>query len=214
MITGLDTETVIEPDTEHNIQNENKNSENIYISGDNLDALKHLLKGYEGKIKCIYIDPPYNTGSDGFAYNDSFNFNKFQLEEKLDIGEDEAERIIDITSGNSSSHSAWLTFIYPRLYLARQLLKDDGIIFISIDDNEQSQLKVLCDDIFGAENFCAVIPWRKRTAKSDVPLECHKIMNGYYVMQKETKQKLILKEKEENIMKLLIFLEDHGELMI
>ena len=77
MITGLDTETVIEPDTEHNIQNENKNSENIYISGDNLDALKHLLKGYEGKIKCIYIDPPYNTGSDGFAYNDSFNFNKF-----------------------------------------------------------------------------------------------------------------------------------------
>ena len=169
MITGLDTETVIEPDTEHNIQNENKNSENIYISGDNLDALKHLLKGYEGKIKCIYIDPPYNTGSDGFAYNDSFNFNKFQLEEKLDIGEDEAERIIDITSGNSSSHSAWLTFIYPRLYLARQLLKDDGIIFISIDDNEQSQLKVLCDDIFGAENFCAVIPWRKRTAKSDVP---------------------------------------------
>ena len=122
------------------------------------------------KVKLnVYIDPPYNTGSDGFAYNDSFNFNKFQLEEKLDIGEDEAERIIDITSGNSSSHSAWLTFIYPRLYLARQLLKDDGIIFISIDDNEQSQLKVLCDDIFGAENFCAVIPWRKRTAKSDVP---------------------------------------------
>ena len=123
MITGLDTETVIEPDTEHNSIEENKNSENIYISGDNLDALKHLLKAYEGKIKCIYIDPPYNTGSDGFVYNDTFKFTKESLIEKLDIGEDEAERIISMTSGNSSSHSAWLTFMYPRLYLAKNLLK-------------------------------------------------------------------------------------------
>ena len=119
MIDGLDTETVIEPDVEHNNLEENKNSENVYISGDNIDALKHLIKAYEGKIKCIYIDPPYNTGSDGFVYNDTFKFTKENLVEKLDISNEEAERILDMTSGNSSSHSAWLTFMYPRLYLAR-----------------------------------------------------------------------------------------------
>ncbi len=153
MIAGLDTETVIEPDLKHNSLEENKNSENIYISGDNIDALKHLVKAYEGKIKCIYIDPPYNTGSDGFVYNDTFKFTKELLIEKLDIGEDEAERIISMTSGSSSSHSAWLTFMYPRLYLSKQLLKDEGVIFISIDDNEQSNLKLLCDTIYGQENF-------------------------------------------------------------
>ena len=158
MITGLDTETVIEPDVKHNLKEENKNSENIYISGDNLDALKHLLKAYEGKIKCIYIDPPYNTGNDGFVYNDTFKFTKEDLVDKLDVSEEEAERILDLTSGNSSSHSAWLTFMYPRLYLARQLLKDNGVIFISIDDNEQSELKLLCDDIFGMENVLGVLP--------------------------------------------------------
>lgn len=157
MITGLDTETVIEPDIEHNCKEENKNSENIYISGDNIDALKHLLKAYEGKIKCIYIDPPYNTGSDGFVYKDTFKFSKEILIEKLDISENEAERIISMTSGNSSSHSAWLTFMYPRLYLARNMLNEDGVIFISIDDNEEHNLKFLCDDIFGEENCKGII---------------------------------------------------------
>ncbi len=153
MIAGLDTETVIEPDVEHNLKQENENSENIYISGDNIDALKHLLKAYEGKIKCIYIDPPYNTGSDGFVYNDTFKFTTKNLIDKLDISEEEAERILNLTSSKSSSHSAWLTFMYPRLYLAKGLLREDGVIFISIDDNEQSNLKLLCDDIFGEENF-------------------------------------------------------------
>lgn len=157
MITGLDTETVIEPDVEHNNKEENKNSENIYISGDNLDALKHLLKAYEGKIKCIYIDPPYNTGSDGFVYNDSFNFEQSNLVDKLDISEEEADRILSMTSGTSSSHSAWLTFMYPRLYLARNLLSEEGVIFISIDDNEENNLKFLCDDLFGEENCRGVI---------------------------------------------------------
>ena len=158
MIAGLDTETVIEPDIEHNLKQENKNSENIYISGDNLDALKHLLKAYERKVKCIYIDPPYNTGNDGFAYNDSFKFDKESLINKLDISEEEAERILNMNSSNSSSHSAWLTFMYPRLYLAEKLLKEEGIIFISIDDNEQSNLKYLCDMIFGEENFIGNLP--------------------------------------------------------
>lgn len=158
MVAGLDTETVIEPDIKNNLKEENKNSKNIYISGDNLDALKHLLKAYERKIKCIYIDPPYNTGNDGFAYNDSFKFDKKTLINKLDINEDEAERILGMTSTNSSSHSAWLTFMYPRLYLAEKLLKDEGIIIISIDDNEQANLKLLCDMIYGEENFIGTLP--------------------------------------------------------
>ena len=160
MITGLDTETVIEPDLGHNNKEENINSENIYISGDNIDALKHLVKAYEGKIKCIYIDPPYNTGKDGFGYNDTFKFSKETLANKLDIDMIEAERILDMTSNNSSSHSAWLTFMYPRLYLAKQLLSEYGAIFISIDDNEVYNLKQLCDQIFGEENFVSQITWQ------------------------------------------------------
>ena len=160
MITGLDTETVIEPDLGHNNKEENINSENIYISGDNIDALKHLVEAYEGKIKCIYIDPPYNTGKDGFGYNDTFKFSKETLANKLDIDMIEAERILDMTSNNSSSHSAWLTFMYPRLYLAKQLLSEYGAIFISIDDNEVYNLKQLCDQIFGEENFVSQITWQ------------------------------------------------------
>lgn len=160
MITGVDTETVIEPDLGHNNKEENINSENIYISGDNIDALKHLVKAYEGKIKCIYIDPPYNTGKDGFGYNDTFKFSKETLANKLDIDMIEAERILDMTSNNSSSHSAWLTFMYPRLYLAKQLLSEYGAIFISIDDNEVYNLKQLCDQIFGEENFVSQITWQ------------------------------------------------------
>ncbi|MDY2746548.1 MAG: site-specific DNA-methyltransferase [Bacilli bacterium] len=167
MITGLDTETVIEPDIEHNQKEENKNSENIYISGDNLDALKHLAKTYEAKIKCIYIDPPYNTGNDGFVYNDSFSFTKEKLVNMLDIGDEEAERILSMTSGNSSSHSAWLTMMYSRLYISRQLLKNNGAIFISIDDNESANLKLLCDEIFGEENFVANIIWKRKRGRDN-----------------------------------------------
>lgn len=164
MIAGLDTETVIEPDMKHNSKEENINSENIYISGDNIDALKHLVKAYERKIKCIYIDPPYNTGSDGFVYNDTFKFTTEKLVNKLDISEEESKRILDMTSSNSSSHSAWLTFMLPRLALAHQLLSDDGIIMISIDDNEYANLKILCDTvIFGEENYIGTASWEKRT---------------------------------------------------
>ena len=165
LLAALETATVIEPDAEHNTKAENAASENIYITGDNLDALKHLLKSYEGKIKCIYIDPPYNTGSDGFVYNDKFAFTAEKLMEKLSIDEDEAKRILDMTSRGASSHSAWLAFMYPRLLLARDLLSDDGVIFISIDDNEQANLKLLCDSIFGEENFVANAP-RKTGAGS------------------------------------------------
>ncbi len=157
LLATLETETVIVPNEEHNQKEENKNSENIYITGDNLDGLKHLLKSYAGKVKCIYIDPPYNTGSDGFVYSDNFNFTVDELSERLSIGEEQAERILDLTKRGSASHSAWLMFMYPRLQLARDLLSDDGVIFISIDDNEQSNLKLLCDDVFGEENHLGVI---------------------------------------------------------
>jgi adenine specific DNA methylase Mod len=157
LIASIDTTTVIEPDLEHNSKPENKDSENVYISGDNLDALKHLLKSYAGKVKCIYIDPPYNTGSDGFVYNDSFKFTPEELEKKLSIDEDEAKHILDLTSRGSSTHSAWLMFMSPRLQLARELLSKDGIIFISIDDNEQANLKLLCDYVFGEDNFITCI---------------------------------------------------------
>ena len=162
LLVTLETETVIVPNEEHNQKEENKDSQNIYISGDNLDGLKHLLKSYSGKIKCIYIDPPYNTGTDGFIYNDNFNFTPESLSEKLSISEGQAERILDLTKRGSASHSAWLMFMYPRLVLARDLLSEDGVIFISIDDNEQANLKLICDDIFGEQNFEGHIHWRRR----------------------------------------------------
>ena len=157
LLASIDTTTVIIPDEEHNNRPENKDSHNIYISGDNLDGIKQLLKSYQGEIKCIYIDPPYNTGSDGFVYNDNFHFTIEELVTKLSIDEEQAKRILDLTKRGSASHSAWLMFMYPRLLLARDLLKNDGVIFISIDDNECHNLKLLCDDVFGEENFVASI---------------------------------------------------------
>lgn len=167
LLASVDTTTVIVPDEEHNNKPENKNSQNIYISGDNLDGLKQLLKSYSHEVKCIYIDPPYNTGSDGFVYNDNFNFTVEELSIKLSIDEEQSKRILDLTKRGSASHSAWLMFMYPRLLLARDLLRADGVIFISIDDNECHNLKLLCDDVFGEENFIAEFPRiTKRGGKS------------------------------------------------
>ena len=163
LLASIDTTTVVVPDEEHNSKPENMNSENIYISGDNLDALKHLLKSYSRKVKLIYIDPPYNTGTDGFVYNDNFKFTVEELSEKLSISEEQAQRILDLTKRGSASHSAWLMFMYSRLLLARDLLTTDGVIFISIDDNEQSNLKLLCDEVFGEQNFVEQIIWRKKS---------------------------------------------------
>lgn len=150
-LSNLESETVIVPDE----SNKDNPSENIYIVGDNLDALQHLKHSYAGAIKCIYIDPPYNTGSDGFVYNDKFEFSAKDLAEKIGIEEDEAERVLNMQG--KSTHSAWLTFMYPRLELAKELLSEDGVIFISIDDNEQANCKLLCDAIFGEGNFLGCI---------------------------------------------------------
>lgn len=170
LIASTETETVIQPDIAHNALPENRNSQNIYISGDNLDALKHLLKSYSSKIKCIYIDPPYNTGSDGFVYNDRFNFTSEQLQIKLGISEEKADRILDLARRGSASHSAWLMFMAPRLMLAKDLLTEDGVIFISIDDNEQANLKLLCDSVFGEENFLTDIIWNSTKSVTNTAL--------------------------------------------
>jgi len=157
LLANLKTETLLAPNAEHNALPENAESENLLIQGDNLDVLKHLVNAYSEKVKMIYIDPPYNTGSDGFVYNDTRKFTVEELQRLAGVEEDEAQRILDFTQSSSNSHSAWLTFMYPRLYVARELLREDGVIFISIDDNEQSQLKLLCDEVFGEDNFVATL---------------------------------------------------------
>ena len=153
LLTNLPPQKLLKPDTTHNESAENNDSGNILIKGDNLEVLKHLVNGYREKIKMIYIDPPYNTGSDGFVYQDNFKFSVDDLSRLAGIDKAEAERILSFNAKGSNSHSAWLTFMYPRLYIARELMREDGVIFISIDDNEQAQLKLLCDEVFGEENF-------------------------------------------------------------
>lgn len=165
LLTGQSSETVITPDFEHNTKPENINSRNVFITGDNLEVLRHLQNSYIGKIKMIYIDPPYNTGKE-FVYNDKFEFTDDKLKSALGYGDAEIERLKSIQG--KSSHSAWLTFMYPRIKLAQKLLTDDGVIFVSIDDNEQANLKLLLDDIFGENNFVASVIWntgRKSMAK-------------------------------------------------
>lgn len=131
------------------------NSGNKIIHGDNLEALKSLVPEYEGKIKCIYIDPPYNTGNESWVYNDNVNHPKI----KKWLGE-----VVGKDGEDLTRHDKWLCMMYPRLKLLHKLLADDGAIFISIDDNEQANLKLMCDEIFGGRNFIANIIWQKRTS--------------------------------------------------
>lgn len=140
---------------------------NLLMKGDNLDALKLLRQSYFGQVKLIYIDPPYNTKSDEFIYRDDFTARQTDILAQLGYSADNVEYIQNIYGART--HSGWLSFMYPRLLLAKDLLRDDGVIFISIDDNEQAQLKMLCDEVFGQDAFAGKFPWRKRTAKSDVP---------------------------------------------
>lgn len=149
--------TLLKADETHNSKPENANSDNLLIKGDNLEVLKHLANAYYEQVKMIYIDPPYNTGSDGFTYQDDRKFTVKELQNLIGVDAEKAKRILDFTQSKSNSHSAWLTFMYPRLYIAKQLLKDEGVIYVSIDDSEVSQLKMLLDEIFGEENFRGII---------------------------------------------------------
>lgn len=163
---GQPTPTVIIPDKAHNEEPENANSKNVFLTGDNLDVLKHLRNAYTGAVDFIYIDPPYNTGSDGFVYNDKFDLKDDDLRDTLGFSEDDIQRL-HLLNGRSS-HSAWLTFMYPRLKIAQQLLKDTGVIFVSIDDNEQANLKLLMDDVFGEGNFVGNIAWRRFNSQANI----------------------------------------------
>ncbi len=162
--------TLLSADVTHNSQAANLNSQNLLIQGDNLEVLKHLKGAYREAVKMIYIDPPYNTGSDGFVYQDDRKFTPEQLADLANVSLEEAKRILDFTQRGANSHSAWLTFMYPRLYVAKQLLRDDGVIFISIDDNEQAQLKLLCDEVFGEANVESLI-WNKEAEGSSGTLK-------------------------------------------
>lgn len=201
LLASTETTTVIQPNEAHNNLPENAKSENIYISGDNLDGLKHLLKSYSGAIKCIYIDPPYNTGSDGFVYADNFNYTKENLQEKLSVSEEEADRILDLTKRGSASHSAWLMFMYSRLLLAKDLLKDDGVIFISIDDNEQANLKLLCDDVFGEENLITPLYLQVRFAGKTLveDADIQKLIETIFVYKRQPETRLIKESVEYDI---------------
>lgn len=141
-------------------------TENLYIEGDNLEALKLLQESYLGKVKMIYIDPPYNTGND-FIYNDDFKMTEEEYSDELGETDEDGNRLFKNTDSNGRFHSDWCSMIYSRLMLARNLLSADGVIFISIDDGEQSNLKNICDDIFGTENFVANFIWKSRQNKDN-----------------------------------------------
>ena len=141
-------------------------TENLYIEGDNLAVLKLLRHTYHGKIKMIYIDPPYNTGSD-FVYNDKFKQTKAEYDESSGEFDELGNRLYTNTAGGGQFHSNWLNMMYPRLLLARDLLSKDGVIFISIDDNELSNLQKICNEILGKANFLAILNWKGRGGKQD-----------------------------------------------
>lgn len=197
-LTSLNEDTLLVPDIKHNMQAENMKSRNVYITGDNFDSAKHLLNSYRGLIKCIYLDPPYNTGSDGFTYQDKFSFTVPILVQKLNLGEKEAERVLDLTTRGSSSHSAWCMFMLPRLLMARDLLTKDGIVIISIDESEHANLKLLCDDVFDERNFAGEIIW-KNSSKNDqdyISMQHEYIL--FYVKDKDI-NKGDWKEKKEGL---------------
>ena len=156
---------------ENGEHSEDNGSDNMIIRGDNLEALKALLPRYEGRVKCIYIDPPYNTGNEGWVYNDNVNDPKI----KKWLGEVVGKEGEDLTR-----HDKWLCMMYPRLKLLQKLLADDGVIFISIDDNELYNLKAICDEIFGSNNFVANVIWQKtyspRNDALGIPYETDNIL--------------------------------------
>ncbi|OOF46576.1 hypothetical protein BKK52_11210 [Rodentibacter trehalosifermentans] len=172
-------------DKAHNKKPENKISSNIFIEGESLEVLKYLKDTYANSVKMIYIDPPYNTGKK-FCYNDKFTYTPQQIADMYNISLIEAKKSIKSVSKRELSHSAWLTFMYPRLYIARELLKDDGVIFISIDNNEMAQLRILCDEIFGEENFIEIFSWVKTSTPPSLSTKSRKT-NEYILCYEKNK---------------------------
>ncbi len=165
-------------------------SENIFIQGDNIDALKLLQEDYSGKIKLIYIDPPYNTGKD-FVYTDKFKSKHKQTSQKDSLAE------LKKDSSGISQHTNWLNMIYPRLYLSRSLLKDDGVIMISIDNSEKSHLQIICNEIFGEENYIGDFIWINRTTPNDSKIK-FATDHEYIVMFAKNIDKIMFKGVEKD----------------
>lgn len=170
---GEFAKTVIVPDFEHNQQEENKNSKNLFFTGDNLEVLRHLQNNYSKSIDMIYIDPPYNTGSDGFVYPDRFEYSDQTLKDIFGMSDIELKRLKSIQG--KATHSAWLSFMYPRLWLAKRLLTEKGRIFISIDDNESANLKLICDEIFGEISYVGTIGWESKTKSQNTKTSFDKL---------------------------------------
>lgn len=191
--TGELSETVVVPNIKHNEEMIHQNSRNLFFTGDNLEVLRHLQPGYENSIDVIYIDPPYNTGSDGFVYPDSFSHSDEKLKAMFGLDEEGLSRLKSIQG--RATHSAWLTFMYPRLWLAKRLLKDTGVIFVSIDDNEQANLKLLMDEIFGEGQFVGTIIHQraKGGGQAKYVVKGHDIVNVY--SKNISKMKPLLKPK-------------------
>lgn len=183
-------------------RDESKNfdtTENLYIEGDNLEVLKLLQETYLGKIKMIYIDPPYNTGND-FVYNDDFKQTTEEYLEDSGQFDEEGNRLEKNLESNGRFHTDWLNMIYPRLKLARNLLSDDGVIFISIDDNEQSNLKKVCDEVFGETNYIGNIHWESKTKSQNTKTAYNKLQpkcENILLYKKLTKNRFNLIKKDE-----------------
>lgn len=144
-----------------------ENTKNLYIEGDNFEVLKLLQESYLNKIKMIYIDPPYNTGKDSFTYPDDYSKSRSDFEDEIGLRDNDGNKLFKNTESNGRFHSDWLSMMYERLLVARDLLKDDGVIFISIDDNEVHNLRKICDEVFGEGNFAASIIWDRKRGRDN-----------------------------------------------
>jgi adenine specific DNA methylase Mod len=175
------------------------NTENIFIEGENLEVLKVLQKSYYGKIKMIYIDPPYNTGNDSFIYPDKFAESKDEYLKR--IGEKDEEGYLlkeglfrKNSKENGQFHSVWLSIMYPRLFLARNLLRDDGVIFISIDDNEVYNLRMVMNEIFGEENFVTEMAWRRTDNQPNIGMIAK--VKEYILVYSKNNQSLVFNKMQ------------------
>ncbi|MFU2203385.1 site-specific DNA-methyltransferase [Streptococcus hyovaginalis] len=189
----------LRPDLEESVDFDK--SENVFITGDNLEVLKVLQESYLGKVDMIYIDPPYNTGKD-FVYSDKFQMSEEELADEMDLRDENGLQRVGLTKNEKSSaryHSDWLNMMYPRLVLARNLLKDSGVIFISIDDNEQANLKAICDEIFGEENLLSTHHIKVRYGEKNLneKKDFQEILEYIYIYAKDASKFVANRPKEE-----------------
>lgn len=191
--TGERPSTVIVPDNDLNSSYGN-DSENLFFSGDNLEVLRHMQNSYNNKIDVIYIDPPYNTGNKDFTYPDNFEYSNREIKEIFDLDDDDLNRLKSI-QGNSS-HSAWLSFMYPRLVLAKRLLSEEGCILISIDENEDFNLRIILNEIYGDSNFVGQVIRKTRSSTNDTSNGFNQQHESLYIYAKNIEKFRITGEEK------------------